>query len=82
MLLGDKVALVTGAARGIGRAIATGFTRESAHVAAVDIDGRAVKETVVAIEDLGQRSLAIQADVGSLDDIDRMVQDTSRSSVA
>ena len=76
MLLKDKVALVTGAARGMGRAIAVQFAREGSSVAAADIDGTAVKETVNMVDDLGRQALAIQADVGSLTDIDRMVAGT------
>jgi NAD(P)-dependent dehydrogenase (short-subunit alcohol dehydrogenase family) len=40
---------------------------------AVDIDGRTAKDTVAAIATTGRRSLSIQADMGSVQDIDRMV---------
>ena len=76
MQLEDKVAIVTGAGRGMGRAIALHLAREGAHVAAADIDGATAEETSSAVRELGRRSLAIEADVGELADIDRMVRQT------
>ena len=76
MLLEDKIALVTGAGRGMGRAIATGFAGQGAHVSVADIDARTVEETSIAVKELGRQSLALHADVGSLADIDRMVKET------
>ena len=76
MLLEDKFSLVTGAGRGMGRAIALQFAREGAHVAVVDIDGDAGEQTSTDVAELGRRSVAIQADIGSLTDIDRMVKET------
>ena len=76
MLLENKIALVTGAGRGMGRAIAIGLAREGAHVAVADIDARTVEETGIAVRELGRRCLAVQADVGNLADTDRMVKET------
>ena len=76
MQLEDRVAIVTGAGRGMGRAISLHFAREGAHVVAADIDGTSAEQTSMAARELGRRSLAIQADVGDLADIDRMVQQT------
>jgi len=76
MVLAEKIALVTGAGRGMGRAIALQYAQAGATVAAVDVDGQTAHETSAAIEAAGGRSLPIQADVGELASIDRMVQQT------
>jgi len=76
MVLAEKIALVTGAGRGMGRAIALQYAQAGAAVAAVDVDGHTAQETSAAIEAAGGRSLPIQADVGELASIDRMVQQT------
>jgi NAD(P)-dependent dehydrogenase (short-subunit alcohol dehydrogenase family) len=49
MRLKDKVAVITGAARGIGAAIAEGFAREGARVCIADIEGDIAAETARAI---------------------------------
>ena len=72
--LADRVAIVTGAARGIGRATALALARGGAHVAAVDLDQGAVKPTADAVGALGRKSLALGADVGDLKSIDAMVR--------
>ena len=74
MQLADKVALVTGAGSGIGRACAVALAEAGAHVVAVDIDGKTAEDTACAIASFQRRSLGLQADVGDLADIDRMVQ--------
>ena len=76
MQLQNKVALVTGAGRGMGKAIALALAQEGAQVSVADIDGEAVEETSIAVREMGTRSIALQADVGSLPEIDRMVKDT------
>ena len=76
MVLRGKVALVTGAGKGIGKAAALQLARDGADVAVADIDGETIEATSIAIKELGQRSVAIQTDVGNLDDIDRMAADT------
>jgi 3-oxoacyl-[acyl-carrier protein] reductase len=72
--LNDKVALITGASRGIGRATATLFGREGASVIvnyAVRAD--AAGEVVAELEQAGGRSLAVQADVADRTAVDSMV---------
>jgi NAD(P)-dependent dehydrogenase (short-subunit alcohol dehydrogenase family) len=72
--LADRVALVTGAARGIGRATALALAGAGAHVVAVDLDQGAVKPTADALAAFGGRALALGADVGDLASIDGMVR--------
>jgi meso-butanediol dehydrogenase/(S,S)-butanediol dehydrogenase/diacetyl reductase len=73
MELSDRIALVTGAGQGIGKASALALAAAGANIVAVDINGQSVKETAAAVAALGRRSLAVEADMGSVQDIDRMV---------
>jgi NAD(P)-dependent dehydrogenase (short-subunit alcohol dehydrogenase family) len=61
--LDDSVALVTGAASGIGRAIAIGLAQAGAHVGCVDLPGSDIAGTIAAIETAGRRAVAAPADV-------------------
>lgn len=69
-LFENKVALVTGSGRGIGRAIALHFARNGADVVVNFFRNRApAEETAHEIEALGRRALLVKADVGDLDDL-------------
>ncbi|HET8578728.1 MAG TPA: SDR family oxidoreductase [Methylomirabilota bacterium] len=70
--LSGRVALVTGAARGIGRSIVLALARAGADVACADL--RAAEDTVAAVRRLGRRAVAIRADVSRAGDVRRMVQ--------
>ena len=74
--LENKVALVTGAGRGMGRAISLALAAEGANVVVSDINVSEVEDTSIAVRELGPQCLAVHADVGNLDDIDRMVRET------
>jgi NAD(P)-dependent dehydrogenase (short-subunit alcohol dehydrogenase family) len=75
-ILQDKIALVTGAGNGIGRAIALGLANEGASVAAADIDLAAVQRTVEEIANNTHRAVAIEADCGDVASIDAMIART------
>src|SRR6266849_5760548 len=61
----DQVALITGAGRGIGQAIACAFAAEGASVVVADIDAEAASATASAIGSNGGRALAVPTDVTS-----------------
>ena len=67
--LSGKTALVTGAARGIGHAIALAYAREGADVAVLDLRKENVEKTAAEISALGVRGIAFGADVGSESDV-------------
>ena len=64
-----KVAFVTGAANGIGRATALAFAREGANVAVADISEIGNQETARIIEERGGRALAVKFDVTRAEDV-------------
>ena len=74
MRLLGKVALITGAGSGIGRATAILFAREGASVVAVDWIAQTAAQTVQSILDRGGRAIAVEADVPIDEDAARMVE--------
>jgi 3-oxoacyl-[acyl-carrier protein] reductase len=74
MRLLDKVAIVTGAGRGIGRTIALTFAREGADVVVVSRTFSEVEETASQIRALGRRALALKVDISRTEDVDNMVK--------
>lgn len=73
--LTNQVALVTGAGSGIGKASAIALAEAGAHVVVNDINGANAQATADAIMTGQRRAVAVQADVGNLQEIDRMVQE-------
>ena len=74
MRLQDKVALVTGAARGIGQAIALRFADEGAKVVINDLRYELLEETARAIVERGGEVLIAPADIGDRADVERMAE--------
>ncbi|ETX00250.1 MAG: hypothetical protein ETSY1_11905 [Candidatus Entotheonella factor] len=74
--LTNKVALVTGAAGGIGQAMIERLAQEGARIVAVDIDTGFVADTTARVSALGRQIETLQADVSQQADIDRMIQHT------
>ncbi len=64
MSLTGKIAVVTGAARGIGQAIAVGLANEGADVVVADLDAQACQETVQLVNEAGTRAMAVAMNVG------------------
>jgi len=75
MKFAGKVALVTGAARGIGEAIALMLAREGADVVVTDVDLEGAQQVAREIERLGRKAKAIQADVSQREAVQRLVSE-------
>jgi NAD(P)-dependent dehydrogenase (short-subunit alcohol dehydrogenase family) len=75
MNLTNQVALVTGAGQGIGKATALALAEAGAHVIVADIAGQHAEAVADSIMSAQRRALAVQADAGDLDHIDRMVRE-------
>jgi NAD(P)-dependent dehydrogenase (short-subunit alcohol dehydrogenase family) len=71
-----KVALVTGASMGIGRASALAFARRGAKVVAADVDVKGGEETVRLIKKAGGEAIFVKTDVSSAADIEALVKKT------
>ncbi len=75
MKLANKSAIVTGAASGIGKAIATAFAREGADVAILDLNMPKANEVVQSIQTLGRKAVAIHCDVGYAEQVNAAFQE-------
>ena len=81
MILKDKVAIVTGASRGIGKAISIGFAKEGADVVAAARSDKeknerfpgTIHETAAKVRECGRRSLAVKCDVTNEESVQAMV---------
>ena len=77
--LSNRVALVTGASRGIGKSVALALASAGCHVAVnYHVQREAAEEVRSAIEKLGRRAVAIQTDVSVPAGVDRLVSETER----
>ena len=74
-----KVALVTGAGSGIGRASALAFARERAHVVVADISDEGGEETVRLIQAAGGEATFVHADISRADEVQALIDEVVRS---
>jgi meso-butanediol dehydrogenase / (S,S)-butanediol dehydrogenase / diacetyl reductase len=74
--LDNKIAIITGAGSGIGRASAIQFARDGAQVIACDIAAAALRETVALITAADGKASAHQADVTDADQVQRLIDNT------
>src|SRR5207253_4929383 len=68
-----KVAVITGAGSGIGRATALALAEAGALIVAADIDENGARETVRLIDSAGGKAAAIRTDVTKREDLERMI---------
>jgi len=73
MMLKDKVAIVTGAAKGIGRGIALALAKEGALVVVSDLNDAECLDVVAEIEKLGSEGIAVKCDVSQKADVDELI---------
>jgi len=73
--LNGKVALVTGAGSGIGKAIALALSRNGALLAVADINQKGVEDTVAEIKESGGQAIAFKVDVSKSSEVDSMTQE-------
>jgi NAD(P)-dependent dehydrogenase (short-subunit alcohol dehydrogenase family) len=78
MKLKDKVAIVTGAADGIGKAIALALAKEGAKVAVTDIDGDGAKRVSQEINSSRGQAIAIKTDVTKFEEVKTMVSEVRK----
>jgi len=76
MILKDRVAVVTGGARGIGKEISMLFAREGADIAICDVNAEVLASTQKEIEALGRKVTTGIVDVTKADQVDAFVQKT------
>ena len=76
MRLKEKVALITGAASGIGKSTALLFGQEGAKVMCVDINGKGAEQVARQIADTGDEAASLTVDVAQEEDVQRMVRET------
>ena len=74
--LAGKVAVVTGAAKGIGQGIALRLARERMRVVAADIDGESLAVSATALQEMDGEVLAFRGDLSEPEDIDRLFEET------
>jgi len=74
MRLKDRVAVVTGSSRGVGKAVALGYAKEGADVVVnYTSNENAANEVVDAIQAMGCKSVAVKADVASKSDVEKLI---------
>jgi NAD(P)-dependent dehydrogenase (short-subunit alcohol dehydrogenase family) len=78
--LEGKTAIVTGASRGIGKAIAKAFAEAGADLVLVSRNRVALEGVVREIEGLGGKALPVSADIGNTDDINKVIEATLKVS--
>lgn len=79
MKLDDRIALITGASRGIGRSVALAYARMGADVVLVARSQNALEDVATEIERMGRRSLAVSCDVSSCEEIKNLAEKVDKT---
>src|SRR5437667_10073267 len=74
LMLKDKVAVITGSGRGIGRAIALAYAREGADLVLAARSLEALQETRTAVEALGRKALVVPTDIRHEESVLKLVE--------
>jgi len=74
MKLKSRIALISGAGSGFGREVPLQMAREGAKIGVNDVNTSAIEETRKALEGIGAESMALQADVGDVDQVKGMFE--------
>jgi len=78
-MLSDRVAFITGASRGIGKAIALTLSKAGADIAGIDLNLDELKSSMKMIEDTtGRKAIAVQSDVADSSSVEKGVEETIR----
>jgi len=75
MDLKDKVVVITGAGRGLGRGMATSFARKGANVAVVDLNEADIEQTVALCSELGVKSKGYKVNVSKEEEVEKLFND-------
>lgn len=78
-MLKDKVAVVTGASRGIGKSISLALARQGAKIVAVDITLKGMDELLAEIKALGSEGVAVEGNVTVTADTEKMIDEAVRA---
>ena len=75
-MLKDKVAIITGSAKGIGRGITLALAKEGCQIVISDIDGEKCQEVVEEIIEINQKAITIECDVSKKEEVDNLIAET------
>jgi NAD(P)-dependent dehydrogenase (short-subunit alcohol dehydrogenase family) len=74
--LAGRVAVVTGAASGIGRGLAVRFAAEGMKVVLADVEQPALEDAVAELEAAGAEAIGVRTDVSQIEDVERLAERT------